>query len=615
MNLLIIVVKPEPTEPVIDSPAYHDVGIIRTRGIAFAAVYLLRPHFSFLSQSMAGFFPDSHHFRINGGNFLNNIRIERDLVIPVDQQYSMPSRDDNLARGRSEVDSWIGTTNSGASGVQRTIRSTGGARHAPYGASTPPILQGTGELPGRIRLSREHEPMTTINGGTFLSNNIQHQGESGINILHRAVALEALHDWAESFPQPRCHPETRTKMLKTLRDWSLQTDPRSRILWLYGPAGAGKSAIMQTVFRELQNEGRLGACFFFKRGHATRGNAKTLFSTIAYQLAIGDDCLKASISKIMEANPSIVARSMEIQLQKLISEPCHLHNNHSLDPLLILIDGLDECEGHDVHLEILRAMRESFKRYPLPLRVIIASRPESHIREMFESSVYHGYCCPFNVMQSYEDVRKYLQDEFARIHSKHQDTLAAIPFPWPSRTILDELVQKSSGYFIYASTIVKFIDDKNYRPTERLAIVTGQSNTESDSAFDALDQLYMTILSTAPRRSELIPILCALANVVLDPCALDQIFQMENGEARLLLRSLHSVIEVPSKESNKQKISVHHASFYNFLNDSKRSRDFYVGSECHRMDLACSLLELFTAGYQGSFLDEDDCGRYIPTRI
>ncbi|KAE9383868.1 hypothetical protein BT96DRAFT_1104528, partial [Gymnopus androsaceus JB14] len=90
--------------------------------------------------------------------------------------------------------------------------------------------------------------------------------------------------------------------------------------------------------------------------------------------------------------------------------------------------------------------------------------------------------------------------------------MANIPHPWPLPDVLEELVWKSSGYFIYASTIIKFIDDKNYRPTERLAIVTDQNSTESDSAFGSLDQLYMTILSTAPRQAQLIPILHALAN-------------------------------------------------------------------------------------------------------
>ncbi|KAE9393513.1 hypothetical protein BT96DRAFT_217147 [Gymnopus androsaceus JB14] len=177
-------------------------------------------------------------------------------------------------------------------------------------------------------------------------------------------------------------------MLKDLQKWTLGTDPTSsNILWLYGPAGAGKSAIMQTLSCQLQDAGRLGGCFFFKRGHATRGNARALFATIAYQLAIGVPWLKGPISQIVENNPSIVGRSIETQLRELISEPCRTSKHR--DPVTILIDGLDECEGHHVHLEILRAIRNSLADH-LPLRVIIASRPEAHIQEMFESPLYHG---------------------------------------------------------------------------------------------------------------------------------------------------------------------------------------------------------------------------------
>ncbi|KAJ6491008.1 hypothetical protein C8R45DRAFT_787670, partial [Mycena sanguinolenta] len=107
-----------------------------------------------------------------------------------------------------------------------------------------------------------------------------------IDILYRVAALAAIHDSVESYPQPKCHPETRTEMLNDLRTWVLDRDAESNVLWLYGPAGAGKSAIMQTLARQLQNAGRLGGCFFFKRGDATRGNGKTLFATIAYQLAL-----------------------------------------------------------------------------------------------------------------------------------------------------------------------------------------------------------------------------------------------------------------------------------------------------------------------------------------
>ncbi|KAJ6458979.1 hypothetical protein C8R45DRAFT_1182984 [Mycena sanguinolenta] len=137
-------------------------------------------------------------------------------------------------------------------------------------------------------------------------NNAYHQGETGIHILHRAAALAAIYDSAESFSQPKCHPETRTKMLKDLHKWALSTDPETPILWLYGTAGAGKSAIMQTLAQRLQNAERLGGSFFFKRCHATRGNGKAVFTAIAYQLALNVPGLRTAISQLWKRiHPSV----------------------------------------------------------------------------------------------------------------------------------------------------------------------------------------------------------------------------------------------------------------------------------------------------------------------
>ncbi|KAE9391294.1 hypothetical protein BT96DRAFT_311649 [Gymnopus androsaceus JB14] len=614
------------------------------------AANLLSPLPTSLSPSMS-LFENSRGFQIYGGNFIaaaGDINIEQDApAVRVNQQQLVLPPDEashSWDWGTPVGDIWTGSSNTGVSGVQRRIRNMGETRHTPYHNSSRgqithhaaphrsehtetsidpyfhlqdwsrpylsapiPGIQGFNNFPiqGTQSLGGYRPPWwgplqlelpATINGGTFVSHSIQCQGEKGISILHGTVALEALHDSAESFPQPRCHPETRSDMLEELQEWSLRTDPSSNVLWLHGPAGAGKSAIMQTLCRQLQDAGRLGGCFFFKRGHDTRGNATKLFATIAYQLALGVPWLKAPISQIVEDNPSIVARSIETQLQKLISEPCRLHNNRfeCRDLLLILIDGLDECEGHDVHLEILRAIRNSLGEH-LPLRFIIASRPEPHIQEMFESPVYHGSCHLFNVERSFADVRKYLCSEFTRIHHDHR-TMANIPHPWPLPDVLDELVEKSSGYFIYASTIIKFIDDRNYRPTERLAIVTDQDSAKSDSAFGSLNQLYMTVLSTAPRQAQLIPILCALANFGLSPLALDILFEVGSGDARLVLRGVSSVLDVPLKDDDE--IAAHHATFYDFLHDSGRSQIFYVGSLDHRMDLARSFLKLFACQFK-----------------
>ncbi|KAF7350764.1 NACHT domain-containing protein [Mycena sanguinolenta] len=409
-------------------------------------------------------------------------------------------------------------------------------------------------------------------GRPSIHQNIHHYGAGGIDILHRAAALAAIHDSAESYPLPRCHPETRTEMLDDLRKWAMATDSESSILWLHGPAGAGKSAIMRTLASQLHDAGILGGCFFFKRGHATRGNGRTLFSTIAYQLALRIPWLRTPISQAVQNDPSIVARSIESQMRKLIYETCSPYANYGR--LAILIDGLDECDDHGVQQKLLRAIRNSFSKHPIPLRFIVASRPEPQIREVFASPFYSGHYRSFNVEQSFEDVRKYLCDEFGRIHLEHHHTMANIPWPWPLPDVLEELVVRSSGHFIYASTIIKFIDDKSYRPTERLKVVQDTNSPGFDSAFDPLDQLYTTILSSAPRRSEFMPILY--------------------GETQLLLRGLHSVLQIPS--DNHDSISSHHASFLDFLDNPNRSRNFTVGTSHHRIELARSLLK-FCGGH------------------
>ncbi|KAF7372886.1 putative nwd2 protein [Mycena sanguinolenta] len=425
-------------------------------------------------------------------------------------------------------------------------------------------------------------------GGDFTITNVEH-GERGIDILHRTVASAAIHDSAESYPQPRCHPETRTKMLEGLHKWALDTDSKTAVLWMHGPAGAGKSAMMQTLAHQLKDAGILGASFFFKRDHATCGNAKTLFSTIAYQLALSVLCLRTPISQIVENDPSILLRSIETQIQKLIFEPCRSHQND--DPVAILIDGLDECEGHEIQRKILRAIRNSCSsKHLISLRFIVASRPEPHIREVFDSPFYSDVHRTLNVEQSFDDVHKYLCDEFSRIR-----TTEYISTPWPSSNVLNELVRRSSGYFIYASTIIKFIDDKNYRPMERLEIIQNGNKTDSE-AFDALDQLYMTILCSTPRQSELIPILCAIVNFDLTAPTIDQLFGLADGETRVLLRGLQSVLHVPSNDYDE--ISSHHASFLDFLDNPNRSKEFCVGSLHRRMELARSVLTLCAGHYR-----------------
>ncbi|KAJ7085034.1 hypothetical protein C8R44DRAFT_721720 [Mycena epipterygia] len=456
--------------------------------------------------------------------------------------------------------------------------------------------------------------------------------QQGLCLLYRASAIDALHNSVERYPQPKCHPETRTQILDNLWNWTRGIEPwiecedyewtrnadssfadnsASNILWLYGPAGAGKSAIAQSLCKRLETEGCVAASFFFKRGDASRGNAKRFFSTIAYQLAVLLPEFKDFISRSVENDPAIVDKSLSIQLQKLIVEPWQ-----QIIPsprTSIIIDGLDECDGQDVQQEILRSICYAIHDMKLSVQFLITSRPEPHISETFHVPPLDKLHHPVNVEQSFEDVRKYLSDEFTRIHREHHITMARVSKPWPTAEDIKHLVQKSSGYFIYASTVIKFIDDKNFRPSDRLDIIMGLAEPDLESPLVALDQLYTQILSAVPGWPRILRILTVIAaEFDLTVHHIEELLELKAGNVELALRGLHSLVAIRfSDYDNGDIVTLHHASFLDFLNDPTRSGLFYINSQ-HRSALARQILKAFSYKYEDPSLNQSGpVGSYL----
>ncbi|KAJ7118216.1 hypothetical protein C8R44DRAFT_625832 [Mycena epipterygia] len=423
-------------------------------------------------------------------------------------------------------------------------------------------------------------------------------------MLYHASATDALHNSVERYPQPKCHPETRTEILDNLWNWACGIESSSgntaasNIIWLYGPAGAGKSAIVQTLCQRLEAESRVAASFFFKRGHVSRGNANRVFSTIAYQLAVLLPELKGFISEGMENDPAIVDKSLSIQLQKLIVEPWQQMIPSSR--VVIIIDGLDECDGQNVQQEILRSICHAIHNMNFPICFLIASRLEPHISEMFHAPPLDKLHRAVNILQSFEDVRKYLCDEFTRIHREHHATMAQVSTPWPAVEDIGHLVRNSSGYFIYASTVIKFIDDKNFRPSDCLDIIMGLAAPDLESPLAALDRLYTQILSDAPGRPRLLRILSVIvAKINLTVANIEKLLELKPGDVELALHGLHSLVEI----LYTRHLTVHHASFLDFLNDPTRSGLFYINSQ-HRSDLARQILKAFSYKYEDPSLNQ-----------
>ena len=144
----------------------------------------------------------------------------------------------------------------------------------------------------------------------------------GLHYLKLGVSLGAIHDSAERSPAPNCHPDTRKAVRQIILDWILAESSISHFFWLYGPAGAGKTSILQAIAEFLRSPTgsgqNFGGSFFFSRGKHGRDQGHFLFSTIAYQLALNVPGLRQHINRIMELDPTLHTKSMGVQLQTLI---------------------------------------------------------------------------------------------------------------------------------------------------------------------------------------------------------------------------------------------------------------------------------------------------------
>jgi adenylate kinase family enzyme len=68
-------------------------------------------------------------------------------------------------------------------------------------------------------------------------------------------------------------------------EWIDSPEGQARFLWIFGPAGSGKSAIAQTIAEICFKLNKLAASFFFSRNAAARNNESMLITTLVYQLA------------------------------------------------------------------------------------------------------------------------------------------------------------------------------------------------------------------------------------------------------------------------------------------------------------------------------------------
>ncbi|KAG2341817.1 hypothetical protein BDR05DRAFT_851873, partial [Suillus weaverae] len=138
--------------------------------------------------------------------------------------------------------------------------------------------------------------------------------------LSQVAVKGAEYDSRERQPHPKCLEGTRVDLLNYIHGL-LDNREESRLIWLHGTAGVGKSAVAFTVAERMRNAAR--GHFFFSRKHTERCTTEYLFATLAYQLACNFPSVREDLNRTIRENPALLDpnKSLRDQMEGLFLKP------------------------------------------------------------------------------------------------------------------------------------------------------------------------------------------------------------------------------------------------------------------------------------------------------
>ncbi|KAF5322705.1 hypothetical protein D9619_002251 [Psilocybe cf. subviscida] len=337
---------------------------------------------------------------------------------------------------------------------------------------------------------------------------------SAFKKLSGAAAHTALHDSSARCNASRCHQNTRTKYLDNLELWMLGEGgdyEGNRFIWLHGGAGVGKSAIMQSIVERCTQHGVILGTFFFSRMDISRNFAEVLIPTLAYQLAGAFPEAMAILAPIIHRDPLIFTASLRTQVRELLVRPILylvdigvIGNTVGLRRVFV-IDGLDECSDPQQQALVIEVVASMLNAHHIPFHFLISSRFEVAISNAFQkASGGHESFASISLDHDYDatsDIGHFIADSFRDIVKLHP-LRADIPENWPSPRAIDNLKWRTSGLFIHAATVMKFIASPDGNPARLLQVVEELELSPMGNPFGQPEELYLHFLTSAKYTKE-----------------------------------------------------------------------------------------------------------------
>ena len=373
-----------------------------------------------------------------------------------------------------------------------------------------------------------------------------------------------------------------------LTQWAFDPDG-TPFFWMSGMAGTGKSTIAQSICNRLDADKMLAASFFCSRSvGGNRSDARKIVPTIAFQLAHCIEGFKSQVCDVLQ-KPDRTNQPIDKQLRQLLWEPldsAFITARGSLSggiPLIVVVDGLDECPDAGAE-ECVRSLLRRFEHdLPVHLRFLLCSRSETHIGTPIRATTVNVSRFQLqDILRSdvMSDIRTHVEAGLAQMSSKRE-----WGSEWYDQDDINFIVLQADVLFLYAATVLKYLEASKFRPEKRLQILrqlTFTAKTGKTGPLRSLHLLYRVILENLGDADDLEAFEVDLVRSILfilsfspTPLPIPTIADLVGfnlSEVRDCIASLSSVVLIPPESEEKtEPVKALHASFPEFVRSCSSS--------------------------------------------
>ena len=239
---------------------------------------------------------------------------------------------------------------------------------------------------------------------------------------------------------------TRGWIFKRVEDWLNDRNSPNRVMVISGNAGMGKSVISAIICERIKGAGRLSGSHFCQHNNARYSKPQLMLQSLAIHLSRTLPEYKRALVEQLSRNLGLELNSMDVEelFTLLFMEPLTTVRNPD-ESLLMVVDGLDESE-YKGRNDLLNVVANQFCKLPEWIRLLVTTRPEINIADSLKR--LKPIILEENKEENVRDIKLFFE---MRLSHQMKETQKS--------SILENLVKKSEGVFLYAYYLVDFIEE------------------------------------------------------------------------------------------------------------------------------------------------------------